>query len=272
MGLIDKSRVRSAFHRRAGTYEEMVVVQKRVIERLAGNLRETGSCGNPGRILDVGAGTGMLLRTARALFPDAVIAGLDLAPGMVRTAMPALKGRGITIFVEGDAERLPFAGGSFDLVLSTSTYQWLNDLEPAFSEVFRVLAPAGSFRFALFGEDTLLELKGAYRKALSAGYQVKDDRTHRFFSEQEVRYAMEKAGFSGCFTESVWEREYHADVPALLRSLRGIGAGNASGFAGKGLAGRKIMQNMMDAYLNDYGEKDGIPATYQVVYGKGAKY
>lgn len=271
MGLIDKARVRSAFHRQAGRYEEMVVVQKRVVERIAGALREEWSGGNPRRILDVGAGTGMLLRVVQTIFPDAFIAGLDLAPGMGRTAMRELQGKNDTIFIEGDAERLPFADGSFDLVLSTSTFQWLNVLETAFSEVLRVLAPGGTFRFALFGESTLLELKAAYRKALLAENQETEDRTHRFFSGQEVKHAMGIAGFSEFFTESLTEREYHEDVPALLRSLRGIGAGNASGFVGRGLAGRKVMMKMMDAYMNDYGQKGGIPATYEVVYGNGKK-
>jgi len=271
MGLIDKAKVRSAFHRQADRYEDIVVVQKRVIERIAGSLRDEWSGVHPGRILDVGAGTGMLLSTVRSIFPAAFIAGLDLAPGMGTAAMGALQGKGGARIIEGDAERLPFADGSFDLVLSTSTYQWLNVLETAFSEVYRVLSPGGAFRFALFGESTLLELRAAYRKALFAENQAVEDRTHRFFSEQEVQHAMEMAGFTDSVTMSVMEREYHADVPALLRSLRGIGAGNASAFAGRGLAGRKLMLTMMDAYLSDYGERDGIPATYEVVYGKGMK-
>lgn len=271
MGLIDKAKVRSAFHRQADRYEDSAVVQKRVVERIAGSLRNEWIGVNPGRVLDVGAGTGMLLNAVRTIFPAAFIAGLDLAPGMSRSALVAIQGKGGAIVVEGDAERLPFADGSFDLVLSTSTYQWLNVLETAFSEVYRVLSPGGVFRFALFGESTLLELRASYRKALSAGNKEVEDRTHRFFSEQEVKHALESAGLSECVTESLLEREYHADVPALLRSLRGIGAGNASAFVGRGLAGRKIMVTMMDAYLNDYGERDGIPATYEVVYGKGIR-
>jgi malonyl-CoA O-methyltransferase len=272
MGSIDRSRVRRSFDRQAVFYEETVVVQKRVRENILRQLREDEHREAPRCILDVGAGTGELLRAVRNLYPDAFLAGVDLAPAMGRTAMGTLRGRGGALLVEGDAESLPFADCSVDLVLSTSTYQWLNTLQKAFSEALRVLSPGGMFRFALFGGDTLRELRLSYRRALKAPPVQERDRTHHFFSLQDVASALTTVGFSSCRVESCIEREFHPDVSSLLRSLGRIGAGNASLISDRrGLAGRTVMMEMMELYCREYGCSSGIPATYEVIYGKGRK-
>jgi malonyl-CoA O-methyltransferase len=63
----------------------------------------------------------------------------------------------------------------------------------------------------------------------------------------------------------------HEDVPALLRSLKKIGAVNASPLASDGLAGRKVMLEMMDIYRRTHGTDGSIPATYEVIFAMGRK-
>lgn len=259
---IDRSKVQHSFHRQAGDYDDHAVVQRRVVERLTGTLRSHELA--PGRVLDVGAGTGRLLASLRQLYPGSLTVGADLAFGMCRTAMQNLTQQDVVV-VNADAEHLPFGGGSFDLVLSTSTFQWLASLHHAFAEARRVLAPGGAFCFALFGEKTLFELRDSYRKALSAG----PDRSHAFFSQSDVLDALRAAGFSDCCASSEMEVEYHGDVPELLRSLKRIGAGSAAPVKGKGLSERRVMVEMMEAYRRDYGCEGAIPASYEVVYGWG---
>ncbi len=271
MGNIYKEKVRRSFDSQAEFYEETVVVQKLVREHLLGQLRENGPGDPPQRILDVGAGTGVLLSGIRTIYPASFLAGLDLAPAMGRTARGALCGEGGALLVEGDAECLPFVEGAFDLVVSTSTFQWLNTLEKAFFEAFRVLSPGGSFHFALFGGDTLRELRNSYKSALKIPDREGVDRTHRFFSLFDVEFALKTAGFSVCRLEKSIEVEYHADVQALLRALRRIGAGNASRFTQGGLGGKRVMTEMMEIYRTDHGCRHGIPATYEVLYGLGRK-
>ncbi|MDD3293840.1 MAG: methyltransferase domain-containing protein [Geobacteraceae bacterium] len=271
MALIDRHAVRRAFDSQAVFYEETVVVQKRVREKILGQLMEMKDGDAPRRILDVGAGTGMLLRDLRGICPEAFLVGIDLAPGMGRTAMATVGDGDDKLFVEGDAERLPFADCSFDLVISTSTFQWLNTLKPAFCEAMRVLSSGGSFRFALFGCDTLHELRTSYRSASNISAHDSGDRTHRFFSLQDVEAALKYAGFSQCRVEKDTEKEFHPDVSSLLRSLRRIGAGNASSMGDRGLAGKRVMTGMMEIYQREFGCDQGIPATYDVVYAVGIK-
>ena len=259
---IDRSKVQGSFHRQAGDYDSLAVVQKRVVERLTGLLQSQGV--QPSRLLDVGAGTGRLLVALRRLYPTAFVAGADLAFGMCRTASANLAGSGVHL-VNADAERLPFATGSFDLVLSSSTFQWLTSLDAAFAEVRRVLAPGGTFCFALFGEKTLFELRDSYKKVLGGGA----DRSHSFFSQAEVLDALQRGGFSGSRVSSEMEVEQHPDVPDLLRSLKRIGAGSAAPVATRGLSERRVMLDMMELYRAEYARDGGIPASYEVLYGWG---
>ncbi len=173
-------------------------------------------------------------------------------------------------FVTADAESLPFMDGAFNLVTSTSTYQWLPNLGHAFAEARRVLAPGGTFLFALFGERTLFELKDAHFLALKREGEV-EDITHRFFSPARVEEALAGAGFSLCRVESMLEVELHADVTALLKSLKKIGAGNASPRASAGLFGRQRMLAMMDIYREKYGTADAfLPPTRSFMVQDGA--
>ncbi|RNC71370.1 MAG: malonyl-[acyl-carrier protein] O-methyltransferase BioC [Desulfuromonadales bacterium] len=265
--MIDRRRVRSAFHRQAAEYDAHAAVQKQVVARFLEMLAVGGSAP---RILDVGAGTGLLASRLAERHPASFLACVDLAPGMVRTARAAI-GRRDAVVAVADAEQLPFADHSFDLVVSTSTFQWLTTLDTAFAEARRVLAPGGTFAFALFGEGTFRELKSSYRAALEAAGRETDDRTQRFFPAGEVRSALERNGFTVSTLLVEDEVEHHADVPAFLRSLKRIGAGNASPLPRRGLAERRVMMEMMRIYGERFGSAEGVPATYTVIYGIGGK-
>lgn len=268
MAQIDRDRVRRAFSEKADGYDAQALVQQRVVRRFL--ERNFGDGDAPAHILDVGSGTGRLLATLMDRFPEAFAVGVDMAHGMARTAASRLPAGSDCALLSGDAEELPFRDGCFDLVVSTSTYQWLNPLEKAFGEARRVLRPGGRFLFALFGEATLFELKESYRQALRLhGGGV--DRTHRFASRIETLAALEGAGFIRCRVDSEREVEMHADVPGLLRSLKGIGAANASALPSRGLAGRWVTTTMIDWYGAVYGGEAGIPATYEVLYGEGIR-
>jgi malonyl-CoA O-methyltransferase len=261
---IDRKKVRESFHRQASDYDDHAVVQRRVVERLVGLLQEEGV--RPARLLDVGAGTGRLLARLRASYPDALAVGADLAFGMCKAASANLAQDRVQL-VTADAEHLPFASSSFDLVLSTSTFQWLSSLDTALAEAYRVLSPGGLFCFALFGEKTLFELRSSYKTALRDG----TDRSHSFFARSEVAAALERTGFSAPTVLSEMEVQWHADVPEMLRSLKRIGAGSAAPVAAKGLSERRVMLDMMEVYRKSYGKDGAVPASYEVVYGIGRK-
>ncbi len=261
---IDREKVGRSFGRQAGEYDRYAVVQKRVVARLLGQLDDLPA---PRAVLDIGTGTGMLLGRLADRYPAARAVGVDLAPAMAEAARDSLAGRGVEILV-ADAEALPFADNTFDLVVSSSTFQWLETLHGAFGEAHRVLAPGGRFRFALFGGETLRELKASYRQALASGGGP--DRTHQFATADGVLTALVACGFTDCGVHAELETEYHEDARAVLRAIKRVGAGTAAVPAG-GLGGRRVTQEMLTIYDREYSAGGRVPATYEVVYGWGMK-
>jgi arsenite methyltransferase len=73
-----------------------------------------------------------------------------MTPEMLATARAAAEEMGATNveFVESEAERLPFADGSFDIVISNGVIDLIPDKDAVFSELFRVLAPGGRIQIA----------------------------------------------------------------------------------------------------------------------------
>jgi ubiquinone/menaquinone biosynthesis C-methylase UbiE len=101
------------------------------------------------RSLEIGAGTGYFtLNLLRAgLIGEATCS--DISPGMLATLQANAQSLGLDVHTEpADAERLPFADQSFDLVLGHAVLHHLPDLPRAFAEFERVLAPGGTLLFA----------------------------------------------------------------------------------------------------------------------------
>ncbi|TVP55934.1 MAG: class I SAM-dependent methyltransferase [Nodularia sp. (in: Bacteria)] len=96
-------------------------------------------------ILDMGCGTGRLLDRLATEFSDLRGTGLDLSSNMLRVARQSNSHHPRLIYLEGQAESLPFGEGQFDAVFSTISF--LHYLEPqqVLTEVARVLSPGGRF-------------------------------------------------------------------------------------------------------------------------------
>jgi ubiquinone/menaquinone biosynthesis C-methylase UbiE len=133
------------FGRWASTYDEDWL-QPRFFEPVQeATLRRAALLApDPRRLLDVGCGTGALLRKAADRFPTADLSGVDPAAGMVEAARKSWRGDRPARFVRAAAEALPFESGEFDLVTSTVSFHHWQDQQAGLHEIGRVLAPGGS--------------------------------------------------------------------------------------------------------------------------------
>jgi len=95
------------------------------------------------RILDVGCGTGRLLRQPRQRYWRAELVGVDLARGMVAAAIAATPTELGVRYIRAGAEHLPFTEGVFDLVVATMSMRHWTDRAAGIAETGRVLTPGG---------------------------------------------------------------------------------------------------------------------------------
>ncbi len=102
-----------------------------------------------GRALEIGAGTGYFtLNLLRAGMIEQATCS-DISPGMLATLSANAERLGLEVDTEmADAEELPFADSSFDLVFGHAVLHHIPDLDRAFAQFARVLAPGGSILFA----------------------------------------------------------------------------------------------------------------------------
>ena len=130
-----------SFDRRADSYERGRLGEWHLLvtDRVAGIV--LSAVPPPGRVLDVGCGTGALLcGLAARLSGDADLAGVDPAPRMLAEARKRLGGVRLE---QAAAESLPFAEASFDLVVSAMSFDHWADKAQGLVECSRVLRPDG---------------------------------------------------------------------------------------------------------------------------------
>lgn len=98
---------------------------------------------SPDRVLDLGCGTGYLLRRFAREYPDAQkLAGIDAAASMIEVAKDGADDARLD-FLVGVAEQLPYPDGSFDLVVSTTSFDHWSDQQKGLVECRRVLTDGG---------------------------------------------------------------------------------------------------------------------------------
>lgn len=133
------------FDRWALTYDSLFTtvfyqaIHKRLLEYV--NIPEQPN------VLDLGCGTGRLLDRLAEQFPNLSGTGLDFSAEMIRQTRQNKRDRHRPrlIFVQGNAEELPFADEQFDAVFNTMSFLHYPHPERVFSEVIRVLTPGGHF-------------------------------------------------------------------------------------------------------------------------------
>lgn len=255
----EKNYVSDNFNAAADDYDAIAVLQKTVAEQLLDRLSLIRI--EPGRILDLGSGTGMGARLLKKHFRKARLVQLDFARNMLSRALK-LERRLFSrqSFVCADAQFLPFAPGVFDLTYSNLMLQWCDDAGAVFAEVQRVTRPGGLFIFSSFGPDTLHELRASWSEV--------DDDTHvnAFVDMHDVGDALLQAGFENPVMETEYFTLTYADVMSLFRELKQLGAANTNSGRRHTLTGKGKLNQVIEAY-EQFRCDNRIPATYEVVYG-----
>jgi SAM-dependent methyltransferase len=222
-------------------------VRARLADRLGDVRRRFG------RVLDLGSGEGGL---AEFLDPAALVVSLDPAAGLAGTAALA---------VVGEEECLPFASGSFDLAVSTLGLHWTNDLPGALAQIRRALRPDGLLLAALFGGETLGELRQALALAeleLTGGAGA---RVSPFADLRDAAGLLQRAGFALPVADCDRLTLTYPDLFALVADLRALGETSALADRPRGMCRRALFLRAAALYRDRFGMADGrIPATFEI--------
>ncbi|XP_055458559.1 arginine-hydroxylase NDUFAF5, mitochondrial isoform X1 [Psammomys obesus] len=218
--------------------------------------------------LDVGCGRGYI---AQHLNKETVgkIFQTDIAEHALRNSLET----DIPIVnVLADEEFLPFQENTFDLVVSSLSLHWVNDLPRALEQIHYVLKPDGVFVGAMFGGDTLYELRCSLQLAETEREGGFSPHVSPFTAVSDLGHLLGRAGFN---TLTVDTDEIQVNYPGLfelMEDLKGMGESNCS-WNRKALLHRDTMLAAAAVYREMYGNEDGsIPATYQIYNMIGWKY
>lgn len=255
---IDTRAVRRSFDRAAATYDRAADLQREVadelLERLAGVRVE------PGRIVDLGCGTGYAAHRLQHMYRRAEVLGIDFAPAMAARVTGGWRPGRRPLGLCADIRRLPLPDQSVDVAFSSLTFQWVTDLRALYGEIRRILRPEGVLMFSTFGPDTLAELRAAWAEV--------DDGVHvsTFLDMHDIGDAVLGAGLTDPVMDVDRIERGYTDVRALMRAIKAIGAHNAAVGRPRGLTGRARLERLERAYPRP-DDTGTVRATWEVAYG-----
>lgn len=218
--------------------------------------------------LDLGCGRGHI---AKYIDEDMVgkLYMCDMAEKMLEQAEPP---EGIpTIKVIADEEFLPFKENSLDLVVSSLSLHWVNDLPGTLKQISQCLRKDGALIGAMFAGDTLFELRCALQLAeqeLEGGFAP---HISPFTEMQDLGNLLSRANFNLLTVDTDSLIVNYPSMYELMHDLKGMGENNAS-WSRKGMLHRETTKRAAAIYKEMYSNDDGtIPATFNILYMIGWK-
>ncbi len=170
----------------------------------------------------------------------------------------------------GDESALPFAEGSFDLVVSALSLHWIDDLPGALIQARRALKPDGLFLAALFGAGTLRELRTCFLEAETSALGGAGLRIAPLPGLQDAANLLQRAGFSLPVAD-VEKITVRYDTPFhLMADLKGMGERAAFAAPAKGGLSRRILVDMAKRYAEQFADPDGrLRASFEIIHIQG---
>jgi malonyl-CoA O-methyltransferase len=253
----DGRAARRAFDRAALSFDEADVVQaetrRRLLERL--DLFRL----DPRVLVDLGCATGKGLAALRRRYPRTRVLGLDASFGMLTQTRRRREPLGAAL-VCGDAERLPVASGSVDLLFANLVLSWCTPAR-MFAEAARVLREGGLLVFAAFGPATLQEVRRAWSGVDTFAH------VHAFFDMHDLGDQLLAAGLAEPVVDVDRLELTYPGPEGLFRDLRASGAVNVADGRRSTLTGKERWEGFVRA-LGSQTHADRLTITVELIFGQ----
>lgn len=249
-------------------------VATRVVDRLQDITRPLPHA------VDIFCGSAHILRAVQAVSNPSRIESLthcDLHPSILSRAQTFydgnLAGPDRQFVLDNEQAPIPIEDGTLDLVISSGALHWVNDLPLLLRRAARLLKPDGLFLAAMFGGDTLQELRISLQLAED---EMRGRLAPRISPMVRLRDAAGLVSGAGlALTTADVDRIIvpFTDMFALMRHLKGMGETNAL-TTREIHCGRKVFERASRIYEERYGFTDEqgrkcVPATFEVVHMNG---
>lgn len=178
----------------------------------------------------------------------------------------------LTRHVLSDEELLPFEPASFDMVLSSLSLHWINDLPGVLAQINNVLKPDSPFIGAMLGGDTLFELRTSLQLAEQERRGGISPHVSPLADVRDVGGLLGRAGFQMLTVDVEDIVVDYPDTFALMQDLQAMGEGNAVLGREMGGIGRDVLLANEAIYRALHGNEDGtLPATFRIIHMIGWK-
>ncbi len=211
-------------------------------------------------VVDLGSATGAANRLLNKRFPRARVIAIDIAHNMLQKSRARKSWLAKTSFAQANANALPFANESIDVIFCNQLLPWFENPDPVFSEIARVLKKGGVFAFATLGPDSLQELGRAWRQV--------DDQAHvsRFPDMHDLGDGLVNAGLVDPVLDVDRLSITYKDSESLFRDLTASGARNALQQRHATLTGKQRFEAMKSA-LEASATDGSIVLDMELVFG-----
>ncbi|MEX1306287.1 MAG: methyltransferase domain-containing protein [Rhodovibrionaceae bacterium] len=256
--IFDRRAVRRHRERAAAGWEAHDFLVREAAERLAERLPDIKRAFP--LALDLGCHGGELRRALAGRGGIETLIQSDPAAAFATRAA----GGGPAVVAEEDL--LPFAAGRFDLVLSSLSLHWVNDLPGALLQIRQALKPDGLLLASLLGGDTLWELRRSLMRAEAELSGGASPRVSPFVELRDAAGLLQRAGFALPVADVDRITVSYPDPLALLRELRAMGESNALAERPRGVPPRELLPRAAALYMEEFAGEDGrVPATFELV-------
>jgi malonyl-CoA O-methyltransferase len=217
----------------------------------------------PGVVVNLGCGTGARAKLLAGRFPGSQVIGVDMSAAMLARASSRRGWLARPAEVCSDATAMPFADNSVDLVFANMLLPYVNDLEPLFDEISRVLRDDGLFVFSTLGPDTFGQLRDAWQLAGNG-----DEHVRTFPDMHVIGDALVRSRLRDPVLDVEYLQVSYTNTRSMYRDLTANGARNSIAGRRGSMTGRQLFRRM-ERTLAESGDGNAWTVTLELVFGHG---
>lgn len=186
-----------------------------------------------------------------------------------RWVRTALHSDSRAVCLAADEEALPFAAGSFDLVVSVLGLHAVNDLPGALVQIRRALKPGGLFMAALFGGATLKELRRAFALGETEETGGASPHVAPFADVRDMGALLQRAGFVSAVADADTLPVRYSSFKSLVNDLRALGETNVLAQRRRRSLSRRAYSATLKSYAQNASWNGKLAATFEILYLTG---